>query len=60
MSPFGAPSRARIMIRIQELAKRLGALSRQLTTATSSRRPALEVGVHAIKRELARLSRQLR
>jgi hypothetical protein len=60
MTRYNAQSRARIIIRIQELAQRLGALSRELTTASSSRRPALEVGVNALKREIAQLSRQLR
>jgi hypothetical protein len=53
-------TRARILIRIQELAKRLGALQRQLPAATPGARPVIEIGISAIAHEISELSRMLR
>jgi hypothetical protein len=60
MSPVDSGSRARILIRIGELASRLGAMERQLCAASPNTRPILEVGTSAIRQELADLSRMLR
>ncbi|MHC4914820.1 MAG: hypothetical protein ACYTGB_04955 [Planctomycetota bacterium] len=60
MSPMNRGSRARIMLRIEELASRLGAMERQLTAANPNSRPILEVGMSAIRLELSNLSRQLK
>ncbi len=60
MSPINSGSRARIMIKIDELASRLGAMERQFPAANPNSRPILEVGMSAIRRELTDLSRQLR
>ena len=60
MSPINSGSRARIMIKIEELSSRLGAMERQFTAANPNSRPIIEVGMTAIRRELSDLSRQLR
>ena len=60
MSPLNRGNRARIMIRIEELSSRLGALERQATAAPPAHRPILEVGANAIRKELSNLSRMLR
>lgn len=60
MSPINSGGRARIMLKIEELSSRLGALERQHGSATPNSRPILEVGMSAIRRELSTLSRQLR
>jgi len=60
MSPINSGGRAKIMIRIEELSSRLGAMERQVTAANPNSRPILEVGMSAIRRELSDLSRQLR
>ncbi len=60
MSPVNSGSRARIMIKIDRLASRLGAVERRMTAADPNARPILEVGATAIRQELANLSRQLR
>jgi hypothetical protein len=60
MSPINRGSRARILIRIEELATRLGSMERQLGAAGPNMRPIIEVGMHAIRRELSDLSRRLR
>ena len=60
MSPVTSGSRARVMIQIERLSSRLGALERQLSAADPSARPILEVGCNAIRQELSSLSRQLR
>jgi hypothetical protein len=48
------------MLRIEELASRLGAMERDLVAANPNSRPILEVGMNAIRLELSNLSRQLR
>jgi len=53
-------TRARILIRIQELAKRLGALKRQLAAATPGAKSVIEIGISAITHEISELSRLLR
>jgi hypothetical protein len=53
-------SRARILLKIERLSSRLGALDRQMTAADPNSRPILEVGRSAIQQELMNLSRQLR
>jgi hypothetical protein len=60
MSPLDSGMRARILIRMQELAKRLGALQRQLPAAPPGARPVIEVGIAAITHEISELSRLLR
>ncbi len=60
MCPLDIGSRARIMIRIQELARRLGALKRRMHSAPPNNKPVLQVGMSAIQREIADLSRKLR
>lgn len=60
MSPLDYGMRARILIRIQELAERLGALNRQLPAAPLDSRPVIEVGINAISHEISELSRLLR
>ena len=60
MSPMTRGSRARIMLRIEELASRLGVMERELVAANPNSRPILEVGMNAIRLELSNLSRQLR
>ena len=60
MSPVTRGSRARIMVAIERLSSRLGAMERQLTAADPNARPVLEIGCTAIRQELSNLSRQLR
>ena len=60
MSPLDSSSQARILIRIQELARRLGALKRRIHSAPPSRKPIIEIGINVIQQELADLSRKLR
>jgi hypothetical protein len=60
MSPVTSGSRARILVQIERLSSRLGALERQLTAADPNARPILEVGRAAIRQEISNLSRQLR
>jgi hypothetical protein len=60
MSPITTGSRARILIKIESLSSRLGAIERQMTAADPNSRPILEVGRSAIQQELMNLSRQLR
>lgn len=60
MSPMTSGSRARILIKIERLSSRLGALDRQMTSADPNSRPILEVGRSAIRQELMNLSRMLR
>ncbi|MHC4914821.1 MAG: hypothetical protein ACYTGB_04960 [Planctomycetota bacterium] len=60
MCPLDSGSRARILIRIQELARRLGALKRRLHAAPPANKTVLVVGMGAIQREIADLSRKLR
>ena len=60
MSPVNSWSHARILIRIEELASRLGAMERRLCAAGPDQRPVLEVGASAIRQELTDLSRMLR
>ena len=60
MSPISRGGRARIMIRIEELASRLGAMERRMGAVNPNSRPILEVGMSAIREEIATLSRQLR
>jgi hypothetical protein len=60
MSPVTSGSRARVLMQIERLSSRLGALERQLTAADPHSRPILEVGCHAIRQELSNLSRLLR
>jgi hypothetical protein len=60
MSPVFSGKRVRILIRIEELASRLGAMERQLCAANPNMRPILEVGASAIRQELTDLSRMLR
>jgi hypothetical protein len=60
MSPVTRGNRARIMMQIERLSSRLGALERQLTAADPNARPILEVGRNAIRQEISNLSRQLR
>jgi hypothetical protein len=60
MSPVTCGNRARIMLQIERLSSRLGALDRQMTAADPNSRPILEIGRTAIQRELMNLSRQLR
>jgi hypothetical protein len=60
MSPINSGSRARIMIRIEELASRLGTMERRFAACSPNSRPVLEIGMNAIRRELSDLSRQLR
>ena len=60
MSPINSGNRARILIRIEELATRLGAMERRMTSADPNNRPILEVGLSALRSEISNLSRQLR
>jgi hypothetical protein len=60
MSPINRGGRARILIRIEELASRLGAMERRMGAAHPNSRPILEVGMSAIRQEICDLSRQLR
>ncbi|HOX07886.1 MAG TPA: hypothetical protein PK280_15910 [Planctomycetota bacterium] len=60
MSPAIDSTRARVLLQIERLASRLGALERQLTAAGPHSRPILEVGCNAIRQELSNLSRRLR
>ncbi len=60
MSPVNSGSRAHIMIKIERLAIRLGAVERRMIAADPNARPVLEIGATAIRQELANLSRQLR
>ena len=60
MSPVTSGSRARVLMQIERLSSRLGALERRLGAADPSSRPILEVGCHAIRQELSNLSRLLR
>ena len=60
MSPVTSGNRARIMMEIERLSSRLGALERQLTAADPNARSILEVGASAIRQEISNLSRKLR
>ena len=60
MSPINSGNRARIMLKIEELSSRLGALERRHGVAHPNSKAILEVGMSAIRRELSDLSRQLR